>query len=150
VNVPPYAALIAASPPETPPATRGAGSGQMRHGRGCPSLFCRSRQPDGQTVWPARILSCSFQPLHCEIPMFYPPCLSPYRGPEGVNKPVLRSATDAMRGAVGVHRGMAWPASKGCTEVVWLLPSACVTAEPPVGQHAARRLGLCCVAAYAF
>src|SRR5690606_14276235 len=92
--------LIAASPPETPPATRGAGSGQMRHGRGCPSLCCRSRPPDGQAAWPARILACSFQPLDCEIPLFYPPCLRPYRGPEGVKKPVLRSATDAMRGAV--------------------------------------------------
>src|SRR5690606_28116271 len=51
--------LIAASPPETPPAARGAGSAPMRPCTGCPSLCCRARQPDGQTVWPARTLACS-------------------------------------------------------------------------------------------
>src|SRR5690606_32926190 len=74
--------------------------------------------------------------------MVTPPTQRPHRGPEGVEQPFLRASPDAVRGAVGVHRGVARTAGEPCANVVRLLCAACVSAEPPVGQYATSRLGI--------
>src|SRR3546814_20233788 len=64
------------------------------------------------------------------------------RGPEGVEQPFLRPAHNPVRGPIAVHRGMAGAAGEPRANIVGLLRPARVAAEPPVGQHAARRLGV--------